>query len=252
LQVHFTDLYNSKNLGDIEGHTYDTVVCATVPAVKWMAIKEPEADKACIDAIIAKLDKVVVDKQFVLISTIDVHPTLTGANEDTDCSANEGHHAYGANRRYFEEWCVKKFGDKCTIVRLPALFGPGLKKNYIYDLLNDNLGAWIKQNTLFQWYPLVWLWRDITKALAANVRLVNLFPEPVHTSDIVNRYVVLLCFCLTSSFLSCCVIVHTHLTTDQCGNACVHPYIQFLPGSAAQACAHAGRPGGKGDAGHDV
>ena len=37
----------------------------------------------------------------------------------------------------FEDFCVRTFAG-CVVVRLPGLFGEGLKKNVLYDLLNDN------------------------------------------------------------------------------------------------------------------
>lgn len=38
----------------------------------------------------------------------------------------------------FEEFCEKQF-SKCHVIRLPALFGLGIKKNYLYDMLNNRL-----------------------------------------------------------------------------------------------------------------
>ncbi|WP_092685106.1 hypothetical protein [Albimonas donghaensis] len=43
--------------------------------------------------------------------------------------------AYGRRRRMLETFCAERF-PRCSIVRLPALFGPGLRKNFIFDPMN--------------------------------------------------------------------------------------------------------------------
>ena len=154
----FTDLYNSKNFQDMKNQEYDLVVCAGVSAVKWMANKEPEKDLANIKALEDVLATVNA-KQFILISTIDVYAVTQGKDEAFDCSSIDNH-AYGTHRLAFEGFCDDKF-ENCTIVRLPGLFGEGLKKNVIYDLLNDNCLEMINTKSSFQYYYLKYLWKDI-------------------------------------------------------------------------------------------
>jgi hypothetical protein len=74
------------------------------------------------------------------------------------------------------------------VVRLPGLFGPGLKKNVIYDLMNDKLLAAINPASSFQYYDITRLWADITTALEHRLDLVHLFTQPVATHDILQRY----------------------------------------------------------------
>ena len=38
------DIYNSKNITDIQGKDYDIIFVAGLPATKWMINKEPEKD----------------------------------------------------------------------------------------------------------------------------------------------------------------------------------------------------------------
>ena len=40
----YTDCFNSRNIGEIAGRCYDTVVCAGVQAVKYWANQHPEED----------------------------------------------------------------------------------------------------------------------------------------------------------------------------------------------------------------
>ena len=73
-------------------------------------------------------------KKFILISTIDVYNNPSKVDENTIINIDKLH-PYGKNRLYLEKW-VKKNYSNYLIVRLPALFGLGLKKNFIYDLIN--------------------------------------------------------------------------------------------------------------------
>lgn len=181
----FDAFFNSKNFRDMTGRRFDLVVCAGVSAVKWKANKDPENDKAGIQALQDVLATVTA-KRFILISTIDVYPVCENADESYDCGAIENH-AYGANRLALEKFCREKF-PQCLVVRLPGLFGPGLRKNVVFDLLNDNCLEMINPACSFQYYDLSGLWKDIEKVHAASLGLVNLFTEPVKTLDIIERF----------------------------------------------------------------
>jgi hypothetical protein len=70
------------------------------------------------------------------------------------------------------------------IVRLPGLVGPGLRKNVIFDFLNDNNLRAIDSRGVFQFYPMVNLWYDIQTALNAGLRLVHLTAEPISIAEV--------------------------------------------------------------------
>ena len=80
-----------------------------------------------------------------------------------------------------------KFPDH-LIVRLPGLFGHGLKKNVIYDLIHRNQVENIHPESAFQYYDLKHLTADIEKARAAGLRLVHLTSEQIKTQSIVDRF----------------------------------------------------------------
>ena len=184
-QRHYDVLINSKNFHEMEGKTYDRIVCAGVPAVKWKANKDPEGDMAHINELIGVL-KTVSCKKFFLISTIDVYPVNTNADEQFDCHAPD-HHAYGRHRLYFEDFCRSHFPD-VMIVRLPGLFGKGIKKNVIFDLLHDNCLEMINPDSYFQYYYLCNLSDDIELAENKGIPLINLFTEPIQTRTIIERF----------------------------------------------------------------
>jgi hypothetical protein len=73
-------------------------------------------------------------------------------------------------------------------VRLPGLFGTGLKKNVIYDLMHDNMLVSINPASSFQYYDISRLWADITVALDNELELVHLFTQPIATREILQRF----------------------------------------------------------------
>lgn len=127
----FDGLYNSKNIHEIENETFDLVIYSGVRAEKFLANQHPEADLAHIQDAIENIKKIKT-KQFVLISTVDVYKNPNGVDELTPID-EDNLHAYGLNRRYLEKW-VEEHIENALIVRLPALYGVNLKKNFLYDL----------------------------------------------------------------------------------------------------------------------
>lgn len=182
---HYTQTYNSRNIGDIRGQAFDRVVCAGVSAVKWWANKHPAEDAAGIGALVDCLSEVTAE-QFTLISTIDVYASPDGVTEN-DIPEEAGLHAYGLNRLRLERWVAGRF-PRSTILRLPGLFGPGLKKNAIYDLIHDNNVGTIQPNARFQWYPVTRLAVDIDRVEASGRRLLNMATEPVSMEEIRQRF----------------------------------------------------------------
>lgn len=176
----FDDKYNSKNIADIEGKEYDLVVSAANRAEMWRINQEPEVDRAEIEEFISHIHKAKIGK-LVLISTVGVYKNPNGANEDTPIET-EGLLPYGVNRYYLEQFCQDNFDT--TIVRLPGLFGEGLKKNVIFDLLYNNMVEKIHADGTYQYYNLDNIWKDISIALDNGLPLVNLATPPVSTREV--------------------------------------------------------------------
>lgn len=183
-QTAFEHLYRSTNIGDIEGRTFDTIVCAGAPAQKWLANRDPAADREKIDGLIGHL-KTVQCKRFILISTVDVFKNPVGVDELTPVDM-DGLHAYGLHRRQLERFVETTFPGH-LIVRLPGLVGPGLRKNVIFDFLNGNNLHSIESRGVFQFYPMINLWYDIELALQAGLHLVHLTAEPISVSQVSSQ-----------------------------------------------------------------
>lgn len=183
-QFSFDDLYNSTNISAIRGQAFDLVICGGITAVKWWANQHAREDLERIDSLLDNLRRVHAAK-FVVLSTVDVYPTLQGVDEAFDCHSLSNH-AYGTNRLHFED-AMKDCTGSVTIVRIPTVFGHGLKKNLIYNLLHDNDLDGENPSSSFQYYDIANLWRDLQAVDLAGIRLMNLVSEPIPTRDIVNR-----------------------------------------------------------------
>lgn len=187
----FDYYYNSKNFAEAKHKSFDTLFFCGIPAVKWYANKNPEEDRNTIDEIQSILDTVSA-KKIVLISTIDVYENIRHqGNEDSVINPHENH-TYGKNRFLFEEYVKSRFNDY-HIIRLPALFGKGLKKNIIYDLIHNNNVQDIPINSAFQWYYLEWLKQDIDTIIHNDIKVCNLFTEPILTKKIVQIFSEIYC-----------------------------------------------------------
>lgn len=180
-QVSFDALYRSTNIQEIDSKVFDLVVCAGAPAQKWIANSDPQEDRGKIEALIRHLKTIKCDT-FVLISTVDVFKNPQGVDEDSPIE-EDGLHAYGLHRRLLEKF-VENYFPKHLIVRLPGLVGPGLRKNIIFDFLNNNNLDAIESRSVFQFYPMVNLWYDIQAALKKDLKLVHLTAEPVSVAEV--------------------------------------------------------------------
>lgn len=180
-QAAFGATYRSSNIGLIDGKKFDTIVCAAAPAQKWVANREPLADRQNIESLIAHLQTVSCNT-FILISTVDVFKEPMNIDEATLVDET-ALHPYGLHRRLLEKFVESHFPNQ-LVVRLPGLVGPGLRKNVIFDFLNSNNLHAIDSRGIFQFYPMVNLWFDIQTALRAKLRLVHLTAEPISVSDV--------------------------------------------------------------------
>ena len=165
----YIDLFNSKNIHKIKkNNCYELILCAGLPAEKWKANNFPKKDKSNTLKLINYLKKIKTDK-FFLISTIDVY----------------FNHTYGKNRMYLEEFVKKNFINY-LIIRLPGVFGDGLKKNVIYDLINKNELEKIYYNDQYQWYDLSLLKKNIEKIKNSKNKIYEFYSEPIKNKDIIN------------------------------------------------------------------
>ena len=129
----FDAVYDSKNIKESYNTNPELLVYSGLPAEKYLANNFPEKDMELIHQAQKNISS-INPKKIVLISTIDVFKSPINVNETTKIDTKDLH-AYGYNRYKLECWVRENFSN-ALIIRLPALFGINLKKNFIYDFIN--------------------------------------------------------------------------------------------------------------------
>lgn len=180
----FAAHFNSATIAQIRGQRFDTVICAGAPAQKWIANKDPQADRNNLETLMGHLSEVSCST-FVLISTVDVFADSRAKTEASDATDGEVE-AYGRNRYQLEVFAKNRFA-RSLVIRLPGLVGPGLRKNVIYDFAHNNRLEFIDARGVFQFYPMVNLSSDIQTALERGLDLVHLTAEPIAVGDVARE-----------------------------------------------------------------
>jgi hypothetical protein len=189
--IKFDHYFNTSNINTFNtiAKDGDELFLSCLPATKWSVNKNIIEDIQNIYNIITLISGVTYSK-VTLISTIDVYG-------DSPFESNESYPinvsklTYG-NNRYLFELLISEFvkTNELKIFRLPALFNKHIKKNILFDLINQNNLESINSNSQFQWYNLNNLPKDINKYSLKypNEVIFNLFTEPINTMDIVNLF----------------------------------------------------------------
>lgn len=128
----FDALYNSRNIEEAYGTSPDLLVYSGVPSEMFLANKYPEKDRETIESAIYNIER-IRPANVVLVSTIGVYASMCAGDENTMINKDLVL-PYGRNRLCLEEWVVQNYPHS-FIIRLPALFGENLKKNFIYDMI---------------------------------------------------------------------------------------------------------------------
>lgn len=187
--LNFDFEYNSKSIHNYLPPDECDLYLSCLPSTKWLINKDTKTDIETIVEII-KLIGNVKYKNVYLISTIDVYGNSpVGVNEDFDPIFKD--FSYGSNRYLFEKMVVKHLNyENVKIFRLPALFSKNIKKNILYDLLNNNNVHMINKNSSFQWYNLNDLVHDINlyDKNYPNEIIFNFFTEPLDSEEIINLF----------------------------------------------------------------
>jgi hypothetical protein len=189
LARHYPDCIGAgrNEIRELHGQSFRHVYCAAPQAKKWWANQHPEQDKAEVAQLIESCRQLHVAGIFYLFGTVDVYDPPLSVDERDSPSLSA--HPYGANRTWMEHELRDCFGAQLRILRLPALVGRGLKKNIIYDLINDNNIDKINPNSYFQWFNLSRLPEVIHLATElGDSACLNVVSEPLHTPQILTRW----------------------------------------------------------------
>jgi nucleoside-diphosphate-sugar epimerase len=176
--------FRSTDIDQLPSADVDEIVCAGAPAEKWKANADPEADWAGIRRLIDALDGSRASS-CVLVSTVDVYADSREADEATAADTQQ-EQAYGRHRALLEEFVRDRF-EKTLVVRLPGMFGPGLKKNLVFDLIHQPEARFAHEDSTFQFYDVRDLWGHVLLAQDASLPVVNLATEPVSSSQVARE-----------------------------------------------------------------
>lgn len=162
-------------------------MCAGLPGAKYLANADPEGDWANTRKLAQALSSVRT-KQLILISTVDVYAQPVGVDEGC-VPAFDGSQAYGRNRAWFEAFVRSAFSET-LVVRLPALYGDGLRKNLVFDLLQGRTEQFqlMPPDSQFQFFDVGRTWEYVEKSLAAGLSVVNLATEPLRAQEVASLF----------------------------------------------------------------
>jgi len=189
--INFDYEFNSKNINTFINYDYVNaeLYLSCLPATKWLVNKDITSDLKNIYKLIDIISKKTYSK-IIIISTIDVYVD-SPQKSDESYSPNIKSLSYGTNR-YLFELLIDNFikTDDLKIFRLPGLFNKHIKKNIIFDLINNSNIDQINLNSTFQWYNLNSLSSDILyfSEKYPDRKIFNLFPEPLETSEIIKLF----------------------------------------------------------------
>lgn len=129
----FDGAFHRTDVADAYGMKPDLLVYAGVPSEMFLANSAPERDRQTVENAMENIRR-ISPKRAVLISTVAVYPKPAGVDEESEIKT-DGLPAYGIHRLALEQFVEDSFSEY-LIVRLPALFGDGLKKNFLYDFIH--------------------------------------------------------------------------------------------------------------------
>lgn len=168
----FNKMYNRKNIFNLPEDTFEFLICAAPTGNRLKVQADPADDLKMILLLIDHLRKTYYEK-FILISTID---TLARPNT-----------RYGMHRKILEGW-VKTNVKNYSIIRLPTIIHPYIKKNILYDLKHNQWLEKINIESAMQYYDMTRLKKDINYVLENNIKELNLFSEPISNQEIVDKF----------------------------------------------------------------
>ncbi len=177
VRVERTQLYDGSSR-----FSTDLVVIAAPSAEKWRANLNAEADlRTCLNLAKAVATSFKA-KRVLHLSTIDVYPRPIAVDENEEPPVNLG---YGGNRLRLSRY-LRELGMQVSEVRLPGLFGQGLKKNLAFDLKHGRVDQLVKYNpsSTFQYVQIEKALSLAIDATRTGIEVLNVCSEPLAAEEI--------------------------------------------------------------------
>lgn len=176
------ELFNSSNIESIRFKHYGNLYLCCPFGTKYIVNRESSKDLANILNLLA------------ILATVDCNTCYLVSSQDCNSSSTSDESfsgkpitPYGTNRLFFEE-AVRDLFCEHHVLRIGCLFGKGLKKNIIYDLLNNNYLENLTEDYSFQLYNMNNLLCDLEMLHKYNIPLSNRFSEPVYVSELIELF----------------------------------------------------------------
>jgi nucleoside-diphosphate-sugar epimerase len=127
-----------KDYAEAARDSCDVLINAAGNSVKYLADRDPAADFMQSVQLAVAAARDFSPRLYVLASSVDVYSKLHCASTTTEDTPFEAMQAslYGFHKQ-LAEWCVQRHTGEWLIVRLAGMVGPGLRKNPVFDILND-------------------------------------------------------------------------------------------------------------------
>jgi len=181
-QIEYSYFANSQNIHEFAGMEFDEITIAAGDARKWIANQDKEKDFGHIQKLFTDI-KMISAKRVIFFSTVDVFNKKEG--DEDSLIGNVAIEPYGKNR-YKLENMMKEFFEDIYIIRIPGLFGKGLKKNIIYDVLNEKDISGFNLESKFQWFYLDDLKYVIDFVITHKIREFNVSSEPLSVKNLLE------------------------------------------------------------------
>lgn len=132
------EVIHRENYADFIGGACEILINANGNSKKYLVIEKPIEE---FDASVRSVRETLEDftaKTYVHLSSCDVYPDCsspetTSENQEIDITQQS---KYGFHK-YLAEQCVQNNAKNWLILRMGGFVGPGIKKNPIFDILND-------------------------------------------------------------------------------------------------------------------
>lgn len=127
-----------SNFEEFEGASCDVLINANGNSKKFLADRDPSWEfDASVFSVVKSLNTIKVGT-YVHLSTGDVYPTQRTPQETReDLALDVARMSRYGLHKYVAETMVRGSHKNWLIFRMGGFVGPGLKKNAIYDMLND-------------------------------------------------------------------------------------------------------------------
>jgi len=179
------NIYNSKNIKHLGDMAHDTLIIAAPSATKWQANKNPKEDLAKVSKLINAL-KDVQAKEVIHISTCDVFDYSKG-NRNFELDETFSDQPYSKHRRLLED-AVK--GLNYRILRLPTVYGQGMKKNIFFDLITKNYDYLdtVNPHNQLQWINVDLVQQMIGFVQTQDIKVLNCATQPITNQEVFDLF----------------------------------------------------------------